>query len=91
MKMKFRELRQSTKSSDPEGLRNFKMAELLLDSAIRVWVILPIVMITFFVGIIRHYLSILLQSNKKAELEQVSDGYVLIYKINGFGICLAYS
>ena len=52
------------------------MAELLLDSAIRVWVILPIVMITFFVGIIRHYLSILLQSNKKVELEQVSDRFV---------------
>lgn len=51
----------------------FKMAELLLDSAIRVWVILPIVMITFFVGIIRHYLSILLQTTKKLELEQVSD------------------
>jgi hypothetical protein len=53
------------------------MAELLLDSAIRVWVILPIVIITFFVGIIRHYLSILLQSNKKVELEQVSDRFVL--------------
>ncbi|XP_046853775.1 ER membrane protein complex subunit 3-like isoform X2 [Xenia sp. Carnegie-2017] len=54
------------------------MAELLLDSAIRVWVILPIVMITFFVGIIRHYLSILLQTTKKLELEQVSDSQVLL-------------
>ena len=58
------------------------MAELLLDSAIRVWVILPIVMITFFVGIIRHYLSILLQSNKKVELEQVSDRFVFLYCVS---------
>ncbi|NXJ25493.1 EMC3 protein, partial [Dicrurus megarhynchus] len=35
--------------------------ELLLDSNIRLWVVLPIVFITFFVGMIRHYVSILLQ------------------------------
>ncbi|XP_033099764.1 ER membrane protein complex subunit 3-like [Anneissia japonica] len=54
------------------------MAELLLDSNIRVWVVLPIVFITFFVGIIRHYVSILLQSQKKVELQQVSDGQALV-------------
>lgn len=47
--------------------------ELLLDSNIRLWVVLPIVFITFFVGVIRHYVSILLQSDKKLTLEQVSD------------------
>ena len=67
---------------DHSRLLLFKMAELLLDSAIRVWVILPIVMITFFVGIIRHYLSILLQSNKKVELEQVSDRFVFLYYVS---------
>lgn len=50
--------------------------ELLLDSNIRLWVVLPIVFITFFVGVIRHYVSILLQSDKKLTLEQVSDRYV---------------
>lgn len=52
-----------------------KMAgpELLLDSNIRLWVVLPIVIITFFVGMIRHYVSILLQSDKKLTQEQVSD------------------
>lgn len=50
--------------------------ELLLDSNIRLWVVLPIVFITFLVGVIRHYVSILLQSDKKLTLEQVSDRYV---------------
>ncbi|KAG9336018.1 hypothetical protein JZ751_003277 [Albula glossodonta] len=47
--------------------------ELLLDSNIRMWVVLPIVFVTFFVGVIRHYVTQLLHSDKKVELEQVSD------------------
>lgn len=47
--------------------------ELLLDSSIRLWVVLPIVFITFFVGIIRHYVTQLLHSDKKVDLEQISD------------------
>ncbi|KAJ8301706.1 hypothetical protein KUTeg_020693 [Tegillarca granosa] len=54
------------------------MAELLLDSNIRFWVFLPIVVITFFTGIIRHYVTILLSSEKKSELQQVSDSHALI-------------
>jgi hypothetical protein len=49
------------------------MAELLLDSDIRFWVFLPIVVITFLVGVVRHYVSILLSSQKKVELQQVQD------------------
>ena len=52
------------------------MAELLLDSSIRIWVFLPIVVITFLVGIIRHYLTILLSSEKKVEMQQVSDRWI---------------
>ncbi|KAF7490852.1 ER membrane protein complex subunit 3 [Sarcoptes scabiei] len=52
--------------------------DLLLDSDIRVWVFLPIVIITFFVGVLRHYLSILLYSNKKIELQQVVDSQAMI-------------
>ena len=57
-----------------------KMAglELLLDSNIRLLVVLPIVIITFFVGMIRHCVSILLQRDKKLTQEQVSDSKVLI-------------
>ncbi|XP_071817471.1 ER membrane protein complex subunit 3-like [Apostichopus japonicus] len=54
------------------------MAELLLDTNIRFWVVLPIVFITFFVGIIRHYVSLLLSSQKKVDLQKVSDGQVLM-------------
>ncbi|RUS91260.1 hypothetical protein EGW08_000972 [Elysia chlorotica] len=54
------------------------MAELLLDSNIRVWVFLPIVVITFLIGILRHYVTILLSSEKKSELRQVSDSHALI-------------
>uniref|UniRef100_A0A672ZLJ4 ER membrane protein complex subunit 3 n=1 Tax=Sphaeramia orbicularis TaxID=375764 RepID=A0A672ZLJ4_9TELE len=52
--------------------------ELLLDSSIRMWVVLPIVFITFFVGVIRHYVTQLLHSDKKIDLEQVSDSQVLL-------------
>ncbi|XP_076114742.1 ER membrane protein complex subunit 3-like [Mytilus galloprovincialis] len=54
------------------------MAELLLDPDIRFWVFLPIVVITFFTGIIRHYVTILLTSEKKTELQQVTDSHALI-------------
>lgn len=55
------------------GRRKMSGPELLLDSSIRLWVVLPIVFITFFVGIIRHYVTQLLHSDKKVDLEQVSD------------------
>lgn len=49
------------------------MAELLIDPNIRGWVFLPIVVITFLVGIIRHYVSMLITSQKKVELTQIQD------------------
>jgi len=51
-----------------------------LDSDIRLWVFLPIVVITFLVGIIRHYVTILLSTEKKVELQQISDRYSCVYK-----------
>lgn len=47
--------------------------ELLLDSSIRLWVVLPIVFITFFVGVLRHYVTQLIHNEKKVDLQQVSD------------------
>lgn len=58
------------------------MAELLLDPAIRFWVFLPIVLITFLIGVVRHYASILLTSKKKVDLSQVQDRWV---GCDGFG------
>lgn len=49
------------------------MAELLLDSQIRFWVFLPIVIITFLVGVIRHYVTILMSSEKSVDLRQIED------------------
>jgi len=54
------------------------MTELLLDPEIRLWVFFPIVIITFLVGIIRHYVSILISSTKKLELQQIQDSQTLI-------------
>lgn len=54
------------------------MEDLLLDPAIRVWVIVPIVMITFLVGVIRHHVSILLTSQKKVEVDQIKQSHVLM-------------
>ncbi|EDW03577.1 ER membrane protein complex subunit 3 [Drosophila grimshawi] len=54
------------------------MTELLLDPDIRVWVFLPIVLITFLVGIVRHYVSILITTQKKAEMTQIIDSQAMI-------------
>lgn len=54
------------------------MAELLLDSDIRIWVFLPIVLITFLCGIIRHYVSVLISTQKKVDLQQVQDSQAMI-------------
>ena len=52
--------------------------DLLLDPSIRIWVFLPIVIITFLTGIIRHYVSLLISSTKKVTLQQVQDSQSLI-------------
>ncbi|XP_040579390.1 ER membrane protein complex subunit 3 [Lepeophtheirus salmonis] len=52
--------------------------ELRLDPAIRNWVFIPIVLIAFFIGIIRHYVSILLSSSKKVDLNQVRESQILL-------------
>lgn len=55
------------------------MAELLLDTNIRGWVFLPIVVITFLVGVLRHYISLLIGgSQKKADIQQVQDSQALL-------------
>ena len=54
------------------------MTYLLLDPEIRLWVFFPIVIITFLVGIIRHYVSILIASTKKLEMQQIQDSQTLI-------------
>lgn len=53
-------------------------SELLIDPDIRLWVFFPIVIITFLVGVLRNYVTILLMSTKKVELQQIQDSQALI-------------
>ena len=65
------------------------MVEILLDPAIRLWVIIPIVLISLMFGLVRHYVTILIKSEKPADLTQLKDGCV-----NGCGqtiLPLSYS
>ncbi|CAI5447829.1 unnamed protein product [Caenorhabditis angaria] len=54
------------------------MTDLLLDPAIRTWVFLPIVVITFLIGVLRHYISLLWMNKKKIDLENIADGQYLL-------------
>lgn len=52
--------------------------DLVLDPDIRLWVFVPIVIITFLVGIVRHYVAMLISSQKKVDILQVQDSQAMI-------------
>lgn len=52
-------------------------AELILDPQIRIWVFLPIALIAFLVGILRYYLSILLENKTNLDLQQLKKNCIL--------------
>jgi len=49
-----------------------------LDPAIRTWVFLPIVIITFMIGVLRHYAAQLMSSTRKPQMQQIQDSHVMI-------------
>eukprot|EP00051_Salpingoeca_urceolata_P017087 m.230246 g.230246 ORF g.230246 m.230246 type:complete len:250 (-) comp18858_c1_seq2:83-832(-) len=53
-------------------------ADLLLDPKIRLLVVVPIVVITFLVGMARHFLTVLLKTQKPVELVQVMESHALM-------------
>lgn len=55
-----------------------KMSDLIVDPQIRVWVFLPIIIITFTLSIIKHYVSYLISSPKEVDLEQIADGAMIL-------------
>jgi hypothetical protein len=55
------------------------VVELVLDPQIRDYVLLPIVLIMFFISLFRHYVSILISSEKKLELKKVMEGCAYLY------------
>ena len=54
-------------------VRSYIMAELLLDPDIRLWVILPIVLITLLFGLVRHYVTVLLKQDSDPDLQKIQD------------------
>lgn len=44
---------------------SLRMTDLLLDPSIRTWVFLPIVIITFMIGVARHYVSLIITNKKR--------------------------
>lgn len=56
---------------------------LVLDTQIRDWVFIPIVVVMFFVGILRTNIGVLTQTKKKAKVEDVIDGYVGVCHYGG--------
>ena len=53
------------------------MTDLHLDPAIRSWVFVPIIVISFLTGIIRHYAYLLMFQKKKSDIAGVQDRCVI--------------
>eukprot|EP01114_Cavostelium_apophysatum_P009618 TRINITY_DN2282_c0_g1_i1.p1 TRINITY_DN2282_c0_g1~~TRINITY_DN2282_c0_g1_i1.p1 ORF type:complete len:288 (-),score=59.28 TRINITY_DN2282_c0_g1_i1:11-874(-) len=53
-------------------------ADLSLDTAIRDWVLIPIVAVMFVVAIFRHYTTKLLQTHKKPEFKQIVEAQMFL-------------
>ncbi|GJQ73233.1 hypothetical protein Trydic_g13611 [Trypoxylus dichotomus] len=54
------------------------MSDLIVDPQIRVWVFLPIMIITFTLSIIKHYVTYLLSTPKQIDLDQIADAAMLV-------------
>ncbi|XP_048510449.1 ER membrane protein complex subunit 3-like [Athalia rosae] len=53
------------------------MSELLIDPNIRIWVFLPLALITFMVGILRHYVGLCISDLPEVTLDQKKAGQLL--------------
>lgn len=56
------------------------MADIILDPSIRDWVVLPMVLVMVLIGLTRHYVSLLLKSEKPVDVNELKNRYVsLLY------------
>jgi len=51
--------------------------DIILDPAIRNWVLLPIFLVMFLQGVLRQYLSVLLKEDKKTQIDGISKNQLL--------------
>lgn len=47
------------------------MTEIILDPSIRDWVVLPMVAVMILIGLTRHFVSLLLKSDKPVDVQQM--------------------
>lgn len=52
---------------------------ILLDDSIRDWVLLPLIVIMLLVGLARHYLTVLLRTNKRPKVSAADDANLVAY------------
>eukprot|EP01137_Pigoraptor_chileana_P032016 Opistho-2@20738 len=53
------------------------MVDLVLDPSIRNWVLVPIFVVMFLLGVFRHYISEVMKKEKAPEVQQVMDGQAM--------------
>jgi ER membrane protein complex subunit 3 len=51
--------------------------DIQLDPAIRDWVLIPIMIVMVLIGVLRHYITLLMQSPAKANLKAVREAYLI--------------
>lgn len=54
------------------------MSDLILDPNIRTWVFVPIIIMTFLLGVVKHYLSLCLDKDVTTELQEIQDKHILL-------------
>ena len=54
------------------------MTEIILDPSIRDWVVLPMFAVIVLVGLVRHYVSLLLVSDKPVDVAESRSMYVAL-------------
>lgn len=54
------------------------MNDLILDRNIRTWVFIPIIVMTFLLGVVKHYLSMCLDKDVNMEMDHLQETYFLL-------------